>query len=346
MPRSDLPPPDLDRVRAVLARSRAAVAREARGSGDLERWVPQPSTLPPDDWGEVEWDEGRWAQPATERDPDTGATTAGRGTGRHRSPPRILTLPSSLSGARVRVSWRAVVALSIVLVCAAVLFASRVAWAEQTSTPQSVPRSGTAGRSVPAAFSSGASGASGSSGASGAATGGSAGSGQAATPTTARQTIVVDVIGQVARPGVVSVEEGARLVDVLGAVGGALPSADLRRLNLARVVTDGEQVFVPLPGENPPVALAPAAGQGGAAAGSSGASGGSGGGSGTAVAVIDLNAASVSALDDLPGVGPVLAQRIADWRSQHGRFTTVDELGEVSGIGEKLLAQLKPRVRV
>ena len=164
-----------------------------------------------------------------------------------------------------------------------------------------------------------------------------------ASATSARRTIVVDVVGQVSRPGVVSVPDGARLVDVLGAVGGALPSADLRRLNLARVVGDGEQIFVPLPGENPPAAVSPLGGSG-----SAGASGGGSSSSGAAVTgtVVDLNSADVSALDGLPGVGPVLAQRIVDWRTQHGRVSTVDELGEVSGIGDKLLGQLKPRVRV
>jgi competence protein ComEA len=62
--------------------------------------------------------------------------------------------------------------------------------------------------------------------------------------------------------------------------------------------------------------------------------------------LIDLNTADASALDSLPGVGPVLAQRILDWRAQHGRFTSVDELGEVSGIGDKILAQISPKVTV
>jgi competence protein ComEA len=63
-------------------------------------------------------------------------------------------------------------------------------------------------------------------------------------------------------------------------------------------------------------------------------------------AVVNLNTANLAALDELPGVGPILAQRILDWRTEHGRFSTVDELGEVSGIGDKLLAQIRPRVRV
>jgi competence protein ComEA len=152
--------------------------------------------------------------------------------------------------------------------------------------------------------------------------------------------VVVDVVGQVVHPGVVAVPDGSRVFDVLTAAGGPLPGADVQRLNLARLVGDGEQVFVPRPGETPPV-LVGSVGTGG---GSGGAA--SGGAAGTTVAVVDLNTATLAALDTLPGVGPVLAQRILDWRAQHGRFSSVDELGEVSGIGDKLLEQIRPKVRV
>ena len=144
--------------------------------------------------------------------------------------------------------------------------------------------------------------------------------------------------------------DGSRVVDVLTAAGGPLPGADVQRLNLARVVADGEQVFVPKPGETPPVPVG-AAGGAGAVAGSGPGAGAPSGGAGSsgasgAVAPVDLNAANLAALDTLPGVGPVLAQRILDWRAQHGRFSSVDELGEVSGIGDKLLEQIRPKVRV
>jgi competence protein ComEA len=132
--------------------------------------------------------------------------------------------------------------------------------------------------------------------------------------------------------------------------GGALPGADLGALNLARLVVDGEQVRVPKPGEavaaTPGAAGLPATG----AAGGSGGGGSGGGGSGSggagagAAGPVNLNTASQAALEDLPGVGPVLAQRIIAWRSEHGRFTSVDELAEVSGIGEKMFAQLQSRV--
>jgi competence protein ComEA len=153
---------------------------------------------------------------------------------------------------------------------------------------------------------------------------------------TAERRVVVDVVGQVGQPGVVSVTEGARVGEVLAAAGGVLPSADVRRLNLARIVADGEQLFVPRPGETPPVPLDPQSGSVGSPTAAVG----------SASTLVNLNTADVSALDTLPGVGPVLAQRILDWRGEHGRFSSVDELGEVTGIGDKLLAQIRPRVRV
>ncbi len=144
--------------------------------------------------------------------------------------------------------------------------------------------------------------------------------------------VAVHVVGQVRHPGVVDLPAGARVQQALAAAGGALRTADLDRVNLARFVVDGEQVVVPRPGE----VAAPVAGPVVPGAG----------GTGTAVAPVDLNAAGAADLDALPGVGPVLAQRILDWRSQHGRFSSVDELGEVSGIGEAVLGRLRPLVRV
>ena len=156
--------------------------------------------------------------------------------------------------------------------------------------------------------------------------------------TTAAQ-VVVHVVGQVVRPGLVRLRQGARVADAITAAGGTKPGSDMSALNLARLVVDGEQVRVPKRGE-PPVALG--------ASGAGGGSGGSGstvGGAGSAAGgMVSLNTADAAALDTLPGVGPVLAQRIIDWRTEHGRFTSLDELGEVSGIGDKLMAQLRPKV--
>jgi competence protein ComEA len=127
---------------------------------------------------------------------------------------------------------------------------------------------------------------------------------------------------------------GARVLDAVKAAGGARSSADLAHLNLARPVADGEQIVVPRPGETVPVG------------GVSGSIGKGSPGAGSAGGLVDLNTADASALDSLPGVGPVLSQRIIDWRTEHGRFSSVDELGEVSGIGDKLMAQIGPKVRV
>jgi len=146
--------------------------------------------------------------------------------------------------------------------------------------------------------------------------------------------LLVHVVGQVRRPGVVRLPPGARVLDAVKAAGGAMSTADLAHLNLARPVADGEQIVVPKPGESIPVAGASVpAGKGSAGVGAAGG-------------LVDLNTADASALDSLPGVGPVLSQRILDWRTEHGRFSSVDELGEVSGIGDKLLAQIGPKVRV
>ncbi len=141
--------------------------------------------------------------------------------------------------------------------------------------------------------------------------------------------VTVHVVGQVRAPGVVRLPPGSRIADAVAAAGGATDEADVQAVNLARPAVDGEQVYVPARGEP-----ARAAGVG------SDPSGGSPGN------VIDLNSADVAALDTLPGIGPVLAGRIIDWRKQHGRFAAVDELGEVAGIGSTLLGKLRDRVRV
>ena len=162
--------------------------------------------------------------------------------------------------------------------------------------------------------------------------------------------VVVHVVGAVVRSGVVRLTPGSRVLDAVSAAGGAAPGADLPQLNLARVVVDGEQIHVPRKGETLPPGGVPGSGSGigaGAAVGSGTAGGGAGAtGATPAAALVDLNSADVATLDTLPGVGPVLAQRILDWRTEHGRFSSVDELGEVSGIGDKLLAQIGPKVRV
>jgi competence protein ComEA len=143
--------------------------------------------------------------------------------------------------------------------------------------------------------------------------------------------VTVDVSGKVRHPGIAVLDAGARVVDALKAAGGARPGVDLSGLNLARVLVDGEQVVV---GESPPVGPAAAAVSTPGAAGAPGAP------------LVDLNTASQAELEELPEVGPVTAQAILSWRSEHGGFTAVDELLEVDGIGDATLAQLAPYVTV
>lgn len=148
--------------------------------------------------------------------------------------------------------------------------------------------------------------------------------------TASSASVVVHVAGRVLRPGVVTLSAGSRVADALTAAGGPAEGADLDALNLARVLQDGEQVLVPAPGQPGTVAAPVPAG------GSSGAPG----------ARVDLNSATAADLDALPGVGEVLAGRIVSWREENGRFTSVDDLGEVQGIGPKVLEGLRDLVSV
>lgn len=158
--------------------------------------------------------------------------------------------------------------------------------------------------------------------------------GGAGSPTATDGEVVVHVAGRVARPGIVVLPGGARVADAVEAAGGAVPDTDLTGLNLARVLVDGEQVLVGLdPSEGAPAAPGAAA------------PGGPGDGASTG-GLVDLNTADLAALDLLPGVGPVTAQAIIDWREENGGFSHVDELLEVKGIGEATLAELAPLVTV
>jgi competence protein ComEA len=158
--------------------------------------------------------------------------------------------------------------------------------------------------------------------------------------------VVVHVVGRVRHPGVVRLPAGSRVEQAVTAAGGARRDADLTRVNLARPLLDGEQVLVPRPGE-PVTGEASLPGLG-VPAPPSGTrpGGGSATAGGTTAQAVDVNTATLAELDTLPGVGPVLAQRILDWRAQNGRFTAVDELGEVSGIGDAVLARIRPLVRL
>lgn len=147
----------------------------------------------------------------------------------------------------------------------------------------------------------------------------------------ADSTLVVSVVGKVRSPGLVTVPNGARVADALGAAGGALRGTDVTTVNLARKLADGEQLYVGIPApagvggrqEDPPAPPPPGE-----------------------PAKVNLNTATVEQLDALPGVGAVTAQRIIDWRTEHKTFTTVDQLQEVDGIGPSKFAKLRDLVTV
>jgi competence protein ComEA len=266
-------------------------------------------------------------------------------------------LPAAFVDARWQPGRAAVLGVVVVGVLAVLIFGLRVLWAS-ADAEGTVIAPGGGSRAGPSGLSAGAApvgvapsagqrlsttGPSATSGAqtapSGSATAEPGGGGGTAAAGPASAVVVVHVVGQVKRPGVRELPAGSRVAQAVAAAGGAKSGADLSRVNLARVLIDGEQVRIPSPGD--PVDPRELTGPGAAPGAGGGGAGGAGAGSGGQVA---LNSADLAALDTLPGVGPVLAQRILDWRTQHGRFTSVDELGEVSGIGEKLLAQLTPLV--
>ena len=146
----------------------------------------------------------------------------------------------------------------------------------------------------------------------------------AALPSPSPSGIVVDVGGRVRRPGLVTVPAGSRVADAVRAAGGAIRARDLALVNLAAKVSDGQLLLIGVTGAT--------------ATGADPTSGSAG--------PVNLNTATVDQLDALPGIGPVLAQRIVDWRTQHGGFHAVRDLDQVSGIGDTIYAELEPLVSV
>jgi competence protein ComEA len=138
--------------------------------------------------------------------------------------------------------------------------------------------------------------------------------------------LVVHVAGAVARPGLYRLPDGSRVDDAIAEAGGAKPKAALDLVNLAAPVADGQQVLVPLRGTEP-------AGLGAAPPGA-----------GAPPGKVHLNSATLEQLDELPGIGPVMAQQILDYRAANGAFRSVDELDAVPGIGPARLEQLRPLV--
>ena len=134
--------------------------------------------------------------------------------------------------------------------------------------------------------------------------------------------VVVDVEGAVRRPGLVRLPAGARVADAVARAGGTTPNADRTAVNLAAPVSDGQQVLVLRRGAAPPAGAPP-------------------GGAAPSAGPISLSTASAEELDTLPGVGPVTAQKIVDYRTQHGAFHSVEELDAIPGIGPARLAELQ-----
>jgi competence protein ComEA len=141
-------------------------------------------------------------------------------------------------------------------------------------------------------------------------------------------TLLVHVVGAVRRPGLYRLPEGSRIDDAVRRAGGAKPKAELALVNLASPVADGQQVVVPGRGTAAGAASTPA---GATALGGSGQK-------------VHLNSATLEELDTLPGVGPVTAQKILDYRAANGAFQSIDELDAVSGIGPTRLEELRPLV--
>lgn len=155
--------------------------------------------------------------------------------------------------------------------------------------------------------------------------------------------LVVHVAGAVLHPGIYKLAAGSRVFQAVDAAGGALPAAELSALNLAAPLPDGIQVFIPTKDQ----AAAAGGSGGGAIPGGAPSAIGQGGPPGAAAqGPVNLNTASSAELEELPGVGPVLAGRIVAWRAEHGPFASVEGLSAVTGIGTKLLAGLSGLVVV
>ncbi len=145
-----------------------------------------------------------------------------------------------------------------------------------------------------------------------------------AEPAVAQELLVVHVAGAVRRPGLYELKEGSRVSDAVARAGGAVAKADTAAVNLAAPLADGIQVLIPR-------RVAGAAGAGG-------------GGAGGVAPRVSLSSATIADLDALPGIGPVTAQKIVDYRGQHGGFSSVDDLDAISGIGPARIEQLRDLV--
>lgn len=283
------------------------------------------------------------------------ATRSGRRTptSAERTRPSMLQLPEAIADARMRPKGLALIGMLIVVLAAAGLFGGRVWWAQRSAVPEAVAKvagvESAGGRApsrsqTPGSNRSARPSSTGGPGTASTAAGSISGipPGPGSTSAQSSAPVIAHVVGAVRKPGVVRLPGPARVEDAIRRSGGLSSAADGASINLARPLVDGEQIVVLVRGAKAPAAGAAPGGAGPAPGPSPGGSQGTP----SAANPIDLNAADLAALDQLPGVGPVMAQRIVAWRTEHGRFSTVDELGEVSGVGEKTLERLRPLVRV
>jgi competence protein ComEA len=282
-----LPSRSADDADVIRARLRALLAEQNRGGG----WLPDDDEPEDGDLADAGPHDSAWSLEDEESADDAGSGLP-HGIGRHRAPGTAVRWDPGRPGSR---------ALWLVGLLAALLL---VAWTwlnrpTVDEVPQTRPEGTAAVASAPPTP--------------------PVGEASDTSPT-----VVVSVVGLVARPGLVTLPAGARVADALDAAGGLLPEADPASVNLAAVVADGQQLTVGVPGVP---AAAPDA-----VPGSTGP--------------LDLNTAGVAELDALPGIGPVLAQRIVDHRTREGPFTSVDQLDDVPGIGPAIAAELAELVGV
>jgi competence protein ComEA len=268
------------------------------------------------------------------------ASVRAEGSAMSQPPPFVLPPDGPVSRVRALLAGAGRQRIAVALLALGALLAAGVVWVRATphlsgpatgrdaatSAAQTLPRVAPAGSGEAGSDGAGAGvGGSAVAGADGAAGAGTAGSGAAGDD----GLVAVHVAGRVRRPGLVRLPAGSRVQDAIRAAGGSTSGADLDAVNLARRLTDGEQVLVPGPGD-PPLPPPPGAGPDAGA---------------TPSAPLDLNTATLEQLDTLPGVGEVTAGRIIAYRSAHP-FTAVDELLEVPGIGQRRFDQLKDLVTV
>ncbi|WP_435220479.1 helix-hairpin-helix domain-containing protein [Streptomyces sp. Tue6028] len=323
-PRADHATRDADESAAGLTVARVAARAAPRMGADL------PEEADPHEEADLQGSAARkrraYLRAGAVRQEDAASDVPERAAWRYRAGLAVRErLPLWLQP-RCGLERRGLVALTVVLVAAAVLAVQHF-WTGRT---QSVRAPEVVRAAAPYGDEEGRGGEQGKSG-----TSPDASTGAPAPAGAAGSGIVVDVGGKVRSPGLQRLPAGSRVEDALRAAGGVRPGTDTDALNRARLLVDGEQIVVGGP------ALASGPGTGGA--GPAGAGGSVAGAAPSAP--VALNTATVEQLDGLPGVGPVLARHIIDYRTQHGGFRSVDELREVNGIGDRRFADLRNLVR-